>query len=81
MDWILNNKEINMTFYQFTELLIVDNHIMNPNVTDERVQQAREDIAKIIREYKKERPTTQQQMGEELIKAMEGVENDVKKLK
>ena len=39
-----------MNFYQFTELLIVDNHIMNPNVTDERVQQAREDIAKIIRE-------------------------------
>lgn len=70
-----------MTFYQFTELLIVDNHIMNPNVTDERVQQAREDIAAIIRQYKKDRPTTQQQMGEELIKAMEGVENDVKKLK
>ena len=70
-----------MTFYQFTELLIVDNHIMNPNVTDERVQQAREDIAAIIRQYKNDRPTTQQQMGEELIKAMEGVENDVKKLK
>ena len=70
-----------MNFYQFTELLIVDNHIMNPNVTDERVQQAREDIAAIIRQYKKDRHTTQQQMGEELIKAMEGVENDVKKLK
>ena len=70
-----------MNFYKFTELLIVDNHIMNPNVTDERVQQAREDIAAIIRQYNKDRPTTQQQMGEELIKAMEGVENDVKKLK
>ena len=57
-----------MNFSKFMELLIIDNHIMNPSVTDEITVQARRDIAVILKQYKKDRPSTMEQRQQELLK-------------
>ena len=60
-----------MKYDKFVELMLIDNHVMNPNTKDDLIDKLRDDIGKLILAYKKVRPTTAQQQQKELLKKMD----------